>query len=31
LFGYRNPTDEDIKIAKEQGWWGLDVPHIPGM
>ena len=23
--GYRNPTVEDAKTAKEQGWWGIPV------
>jgi hypothetical protein len=25
LFGYQNPTVEDAKNAKEQGWWGIPV------
>ncbi len=29
-FGYRNPTDEDTQKAIEQGWWGIEVPHVPG-
>ena len=31
LFGYKHPTEEDVQKAKEQGWWGIDVPHVPGM
>lgn len=31
LFGYRNVTPEEVQKAKEQGWWGEDVPHVPGM
>jgi hypothetical protein len=30
MFGYRNPTAEDVKEATEQGWWGIDVPYVPG-
>ena len=29
-FGYRNPSEEDVKKSIEQEWWGIDVPHIPG-
>ena len=29
-FGYRNPSEEDVKKSIEQEWWGVDVPHIPG-
>ena len=29
-FGYRNPTPEDQKKSVEQGWWGIDVPYVPG-
>jgi uncharacterized protein YcfL len=29
-FGHRSPTAEDIQNAKEQGWWGVDVPYVPG-
>ncbi|HEX7533631.1 MAG TPA: hypothetical protein VF343_00115 [Syntrophales bacterium] len=25
IFGYRNPTVEDAKNAKAQGWWGIPV------
>jgi hypothetical protein len=30
LFGYRNPTEEDVKKSKEQGWWGAEIPYVPG-
>ena len=30
LFGYRNPTAEDLKMSKEQGWWGAEIPYVPG-
>ena len=30
LFGYRNPTEEDVKKSREQGWWGAEIPYIPG-
>jgi len=26
LFGYQNPTIQDVKETKEQGWWGKPVP-----
>ena len=29
-FGYRNPTAEDAAKSIEQGWWGIDVPYVPG-
>jgi uncharacterized protein YceK len=29
LWGYKNPTDEDLKKAKEEGWWGTEVPLTP--
>jgi hypothetical protein len=29
-FGYNNPTAEDAQKAQEQGWWGIDVPIVPG-
>jgi uncharacterized lipoprotein NlpE involved in copper resistance len=29
-FGYNNPTAEDRQMATEQGWWGVDVPYVPG-
>ena len=29
-FGHRNPTDETLKESQEQGWWGIEVPHVPG-
>ncbi|MGD9366822.1 MAG: hypothetical protein PVH87_14065 [Desulfobacteraceae bacterium] len=29
-FGYRNQTAEDVSKSKEQGWWGIDVPYVPG-
>ena len=30
LWGYDNPTDEDLKQSNEEGWWGDEVPYIPG-
>ena len=30
LFGKNNPTTEDVDKAAEQGWWGIDVPYVPG-
>jgi hypothetical protein len=29
-FGYKNPTDEDMQKSREQGWWGFEVPEVPG-
>ena len=29
-FGYRNPSEENTQKSIEQGWWGVDVPHVPG-
>jgi hypothetical protein len=29
-FGYKNQTDEDSKHSMEQGWWGFEVPEVPG-
>lgn len=29
-FGHRNPTPEDSQKSVEQGWWGIDVPYVPG-
>ena len=29
-FGHRNPTPEDSAKSVEQGWWGIDVPYVPG-
>jgi hypothetical protein len=29
-FGYTSPTAEDRQKAVEQGWWGIDVPYVPG-
>ncbi len=30
MFGYRNPTAEDGQKSVEQGWWGIEVPDVPG-
>jgi hypothetical protein len=29
-YGYRHPTAKDLKEAKAQGWWGIEVPYVPG-
>lgn len=29
-FGHRNPTPEDGIKSVEQGWWGIEVPYVPG-
>ena len=29
LFGYKSPTAEVAKKSQEQGWWGIEIPHIP--
>jgi hypothetical protein len=30
LYGYNKPTDETLKKSQSQGWWGIEVPYIPG-
>ena len=27
LYGFRNPTQETLKMSQERGWWGLEVPQ----
>jgi len=27
--GFKNPTSEHYRQAKEQGWWGIDIPYTP--
>ena len=29
-FGHNNPSPEVAKQAQEEGWWGIDVPYVPG-
>ena len=29
-YGYRNPTADNQRESVEQGWWGIEVPHVPG-
>jgi hypothetical protein len=29
-FGHRHPTAEDRANAIKQGWWGIEVPYVPG-
>lgn len=29
-FGHNNPTVEDRQKGAEQGWWGIEVPYVPG-
>lgn len=29
-FGNKNPTPEDQRKSVEQGWWGYEVPYVPG-
>jgi len=29
MWGYKNPTDEDLKQSESEGWWGDEVPYIP--
>jgi hypothetical protein len=29
-FGYHNPSQKDAQETTEQGWWGIDVPYVPG-
>lgn len=28
-WGYKNTTDRDAKLSREQGWWGKEIPYIP--
>ena len=28
-WGYKSPTDEDLKQSEAEGWWGEEVPYIP--
>lgn len=30
IFGHRNPTAEDQQKSIDQGWWGFEVPVVPG-
>ncbi|MDA8141512.1 MAG: hypothetical protein M0036_22950 [Desulfobacteraceae bacterium] len=29
-YGYRHPTAADNQKSVEQGWWGIEVPYVPG-
>ncbi len=29
-FGHRNYTEEDIQKSIDQGWWGFEMPYVPG-
>ncbi len=29
-WGYRNPSEETMKQSIDEGWWGTDVPYVPG-
>lgn len=28
--GHKNPTPETGKKSIEQGWWGIEIPYVPG-
>ena len=28
-WGYKSPTDEDLKNSESEGWWGDEIPYIP--
>ena len=28
--GYKSPTAETGKQSVEQGWWGIEIPYVPG-
>lgn len=28
--GYKNPNPELGEKSLEQGWWGLEIPYVPG-
>ena len=29
-WGYRNPSEETMQQSIDEGWWGTDVPYVPG-
>ena len=29
-WGYNSPDDQDLSQSQEEGWWGDEVPYIPG-
>jgi uncharacterized protein YceK len=29
-FGHRNYSEEDIQKSIDQGWWGFEMPYVPG-
>lgn len=29
-WGYNSPDDQDLEQSKDEGWWGDEVPYIPG-
>jgi hypothetical protein len=30
IWGYKNPTAENLKDTADQQWWGIKVPYVPG-
>jgi hypothetical protein len=28
-WGYKTPTQEDLKASESEGWWGTEIPYIP--
>lgn len=28
-WGYKTPTDEDLKMSESEGWWGDGIFYIP--
>ena len=29
-FGYRNSKGDNAAKSDEQGWWGIEIPYVPG-
>jgi hypothetical protein len=29
MWGYKNPTNDDLQKSESEGWWGEEVPYIP--
>ena len=28
-WGYKSPTQEDLKASDSEGWWGAEIPYVP--
>jgi hypothetical protein len=29
-FGYKKPTAQTGQDSVQQGWWGIEIPYVPG-